>query len=193
MASSHEMRTPLVADDDQDDSKHSPLLLNTPDHSKHHQVQSHGHVQNNSVQIEEGKSTSFNAFIIFCAFIAFLVALYFIGKFAASGPGHNNEVDFQNGISPDRIREYLQFYTNASHIAGSIRDKETADWTAAMMKQMGIPVVEVEEYDVLLAYPINRTVQILSAAGAEFTAVMRWLVISLLSTRHLDYQELRLS
>jgi len=165
---STELRQPLADDENKG-------LINTPPDSGHHHHINGASKQSAPLQYETNSRSSVFAALIFAGFAVLLISLYFIGKWAASTTTPNNELDFQNQVSPERIREHLEYYTNASHIAGSIRDYETALYTAKMMREYGIEA-EIEEYEVLLNYPINRTVQIISPPNLLFTARMEEVV-----------------
>src|SRR4051794_38895637 len=64
---------------------------------------------------------------------------------AAIGPPSTTfEALYSTLPSAARIRESLRYYTSQPHMAGSLRDYETAVWTAAQFTAAGIPDVRIE-------------------------------------------------
>jgi N-acetylated-alpha-linked acidic dipeptidase len=63
------------------------------------------------------------------------------------------EKDFKTGISPDSERAFHREFTRTPHPAGTIRDKEVADYIAKTWKEQGLEDVVIREYDVLGSLP----------------------------------------
>src|SRR4051812_38799031 len=72
---------------------------------------------------------------------------------APPSPSAVYEQQYIRGVRPTRIRTHLHYYTNNSHIAGSAADWDTAVYTQQHMLRVGIPHVDIEQYQVLLSYP----------------------------------------
>ncbi|MBM3808485.1 MAG: M28 family peptidase [Acidimicrobiia bacterium] len=68
--------------------------------------------------------------------------------------------------STDRLRADHRFLTQAPHVAGSARDRELAEWTAAEWRKAGLEDVEIVEHQVLLPYATDVRV--------EMTAPQPW-------------------
>ena len=66
----------------------------------------------------------------------------------------------------NRIEEAHAFLTAKPHIAGSRRDKELADWTAARFTEAGLEGVRTSTHEVLLPWPLEVSV--------EMTAPRAW-------------------
>jgi N-acetylated-alpha-linked acidic dipeptidase len=71
-----------------------------------------------------------------------------------------------------RAGRNLWVYANESHIAGSPQDFVLAQFTAEQMRAAGIPQVEIQNFSVLLSYPLTRLAAVVAPAGAEYTAVL---------------------
>ncbi len=73
--------------------------------------------------------------------------------------------------SSDRIRDAHAFLAAKPHIAGSPRDKELADWTAARFAEAGLDDVHLSTHDVLLPWPLEVSVEM--TAPRSWRASMR--------------------
>lgn len=76
-------------------------------------------------------------------------------------------------MTPEGAKKSLEYYTSAAHIAGTDRDKETAEWTRDQFKALGIDNVYLDTYQVLLNLPVEpreSEVSIVSPASMAFTA-----------------------
>ena len=61
--------------------------------------------------------------------------------------------------SADRIRNDHRFLTKEPHVAGSRRDRELAEWTAAEWRKAGLEDVQIVEHEVLLPYAEDVSVE----------------------------------
>jgi N-acetylated-alpha-linked acidic dipeptidase len=68
--------------------------------------------------------------------------------------------------SPDRIKADHRYLTRAPHMAGTARDRELAEWTAAEWRKAGLEEVQIVEHEVLLPYAEHVSV--------EMTAPRTW-------------------
>jgi N-acetylated-alpha-linked acidic dipeptidase len=68
--------------------------------------------------------------------------------------------------SSERIRADHRLLTKAPHVAGSQRDRELADWTAAEWRKAGLEDVQIVEHEVLLPYA--------EEVSVEMTAPRAW-------------------
>ena len=74
--------------------------------------------------------------------------------------------------SAERVRNAHQFLTDKPHVAGSERDRELADWTAARFREAGLEDVGITTHEVLLPYPQTVRVEMPTAEG-RWNAAMR--------------------
>jgi N-acetylated-alpha-linked acidic dipeptidase len=82
------------------------------------------------------------------------------GFFAGSLPAQRNlERRILRLPSTDRIKSDHRHLTEEPHVAGSPRDRELAEWTAARWRAAGLEEVQIVEHDVLLPYPEEVTVE----------------------------------
>jgi N-acetylated-alpha-linked acidic dipeptidase len=63
-------------------------------------------------------------------------------------------------VSTDRIQADHKFLTDEPHVAGSPRDRELAEWTAARWRDAGLEDVQIVEHQVLLPYPEEISVEL---------------------------------
>jgi N-acetylated-alpha-linked acidic dipeptidase len=68
--------------------------------------------------------------------------------------------------SSERIRADHRLLTKAPHVAGSPRDRELAEWTAAEWRKAGLEEVQIVEHEVLLPYA--------EEVSVEMTAPKAW-------------------
>jgi N-acetylated-alpha-linked acidic dipeptidase len=73
--------------------------------------------------------------------------------------------------SADRIQADHRFLTATPHVAGSPRDRELAEWTAAEWRTAGIEDVQIVEHEVLLPYAEHVSVEM--TAPRKWTASLR--------------------
>src|SRR5262245_27340507 len=66
----------------------------------------------------------------------------------------------------NRIKDAHAFLTAKPHVAGSARDKELADWTAARFTEAGLEDVRISTHEVLVPWPLEVSV--------EMTAPRAW-------------------
>jgi hypothetical protein len=67
----------------------------------------------------------------------------------------------------------LEHYTAQSSLAGTPGDEQLAYWTRDVMLRFGVPEVAVEPYEVLLSYPLSRSLQLIAPAAAAFEASLQ--------------------
>src|SRR4029453_8536546 len=63
-------------------------------------------------------------------------------------------------VSTDRIQADHKFLTDEPHVAGSPRDRELAEWTAARWRDPGREDWQIGEHQVLLPYPEEISVEL---------------------------------
>src|SRR5688572_3808792 len=68
--------------------------------------------------------------------------------------------------SAERIRNDHRYLTQEPHVAGTRRDRELAEWTAAEWRKAGLDDVQIVEHEVLLPYAEHVSV--------EMTAPQTW-------------------
>ena len=71
------------------------------------------------------------------------------------------EARFQALPDPWRIRGAHRELTRMPHPAGSARDRELADWTAARFREAGLEEVQIVAHDVMLPRPVEIAVELL--------------------------------
>jgi N-acetylated-alpha-linked acidic dipeptidase len=84
----------------------------------------------------------------------------------SSSAQHALEDRLRRFPSAERIRADHRLLTKAPHVAGSPRDRELADWTAAEWRKAGLDEVQIVEHQVLLPYP--------EEVSVEMTAPKTW-------------------
>ncbi|KAG0177169.1 hypothetical protein DFQ28_007695 [Apophysomyces sp. BC1034] len=75
--------------------------------------------------------------------------------------------------SSDHIREFFHTYASQSHIAGTDRDKELAEWTRDKFIEFGVTDTKIETYWPWLNYPKSRRVAIVSPPDLAFEASLK--------------------
>jgi len=85
-------------------------------------------------------------------------------------PESDWEKKFQNGISPDNIRENMRRLSARPHHVGSPYDKDNAEWILAKFKEWGFDA-KIETYNVLFPTPKIRLVEMLQPT--KFQAKMQ--------------------
>ena len=93
--------------------------------------------------------------------------------FTRSGADIEQRLERRFLALPDstRIREAHAFLSAKPHIAGSARDKELADWTAARFVEAGLEDVQTSTHEVLLPWPLEVSVEM--TAPRAWRATMR--------------------
>eukprot|EP01113_Clastostelium_recurvatum_P013798 TRINITY_DN1739_c0_g1_i6.p1 TRINITY_DN1739_c0_g1~~TRINITY_DN1739_c0_g1_i6.p1 ORF type:complete len:755 (+),score=154.28 TRINITY_DN1739_c0_g1_i6:38-2266(+) len=84
----------------------------------------------------------------------------------------SNEEIFLSVPDPQQARNHLEYYTALPHIAGSMRDFETANWTMNQWLSYGLEAWIEEEF-IMLTYPLYRRVEITSPGDQVFVASMQ--------------------
>jgi hypothetical protein len=56
-------------------------------------------------------------------------------------------------IDVNKIKENFRILTRSPHLAGTIQDKQTAEYVRNKLLSFGLDSVEIVDYDVLLDYP----------------------------------------
>ncbi|KAL3675040.1 hypothetical protein R1sor_024988 [Riccia sorocarpa] len=103
----------------------------------------------------------------------FLIILLLIWWYLLSGvPGGGSgccggpyEKTYIDGVYKETIRYYLQDITTQPHVAGTAENNAEADYIRFAFQRFGIPT-HYSDYDVLLTYPLNRTL-VLSGHGGS--------------------------
>jgi N-acetylated-alpha-linked acidic dipeptidase len=96
-----------------------------------------------------------------------------LGFTAAAATAHRAlETRFLALPSAEAIRGAHQFLTDKPHVAGSDRDRELADWTAARFREAGLEDVGITTHEVLLPYPQIARVEMATGEGL-WKAAMR--------------------
>jgi len=111
--------------------------------------------------------------LVFCA-VCIPIIVWRTHRSSSSSNGSDAskwEATLQQEIDVNRIRDTLAFYTNVSHIAGSFDDFLTANYTRNELLAAGIPQVDIEEYTVLLSYPVSRLVAL--TAPSQFNCSLK--------------------
>eukprot|EP00658_Telonema_sp_P-2_P064663 TRINITY_DN5380_c0_g1_i6.p1 TRINITY_DN5380_c0_g1~~TRINITY_DN5380_c0_g1_i6.p1 ORF type:complete len:316 (-),score=80.41 TRINITY_DN5380_c0_g1_i6:168-1115(-) len=67
--------------------------------------------------------------------------------------------------STERLRANLEYYAAMPHVAGSPRDKETAEWTRDQLVEYGIDA-RIREYRVLLTAPLRNSLRVVAPSNA---------------------------
>ena len=82
---------------------------------------------------------------------------------------HDVERRIAQSISPRRLAADHQFLTAAPHVAGSPRDRQLAEWTRDQWIAAGLDSVEIVEHRVVLPYPRDASVEMVSPRGWSAT------------------------
>lgn len=81
------------------------------------------------------------------------------------------ELDLARNVNRDSVRAFFRHLTDEPHPAGSARNRELADWIADHYRAWGLDHVQVHRYDVLLPWPREISVSMLSPT--RFDATLR--------------------
>lgn len=81
--------------------------------------------------------------------------------------GYKNFID--KTISPESINRYLKYLTAEPHIASSARNNELANFILNEWKTYGLDEVRLAQYDVLLSFPKEIIVEMLSPKKYQLT------------------------
>ncbi|MDH5235524.1 MAG: hypothetical protein OEW77_11235, partial [Gemmatimonadota bacterium] len=81
------------------------------------------------------------------------------------------EAELARRLSRDSTGAFFKFLTAEPHPAGSVRNKELADWMAARWRAYGLDDVKVHRYDVLLPWP--REVKVEMVAPSRYLATLK--------------------
>jgi len=68
-------------------------------------------------------------------------------------------------ISPEKINQYLKYFTSEPHVASSPRNNELANFILEKWKSFGLDKVYSAQYDVLLSFPKEIMVEMVSPKG----------------------------
>lgn len=101
-----------------------------------------------------------------------LALLLVVCAIAKATPQDPYQAKFLTIPSPDHAYENLAYYTSLPHVAGTPEDYETAVYTRDKMRSYGLQS-EIEAVDVLLTYPLSRSLKIVSPPESVFEAVMK--------------------
>src|SRR4029077_4677767 len=71
--------------------------------------------------------------------------------------------------SATKAREAHAFLTAEPHLAGSPTDRVLAEWVRDRWREYGLEQVEIVEHDVLLPYPIDAQVEMLTPSAWHAT------------------------
>lgn len=72
------------------------------------------------------------------------------------------KISVDNHISPDNIDRYLKYFTSEPHLAASARNNELAQFIFEEWTRLGLDDVEIVPYDVLLSFPEDILVELVS-------------------------------
>lgn len=98
----------------------------------------------------------------------FLVAIVLLSSIAFSQKTEKQwEQEYLNLPNPSFAYEHLAYYTSLPHVAGTYEDYQTAVYTALKFEEYGFDEVVIEEEEVLLSYPISRSVKLTSPSTYE--------------------------
>jgi N-acetylated-alpha-linked acidic dipeptidase len=89
---------------------------------------------------------------------------------------HSLEEHLRRYPSADRIRADHRFLTAKPHVAGTARDRELAEWTAAEWRKAGLEDVRIVEHEVLLPFPEEVSVEMTAPrlrGGSAWRATLR--------------------
>ncbi|KAF7730408.1 hypothetical protein EC973_002214 [Apophysomyces ossiformis] len=89
-------------------------------------------------------------------------------------PSIDDPAELIKGIpSSEHIRDFFHMYASQSHLAGSERDKELAEWTRDKFIEFGITDTKIETYWPMLNLPISRRLAIVSPPELAFEASLK--------------------
>ncbi|KAK1059424.1 hypothetical protein LTR74_012648 [Friedmanniomyces endolithicus] len=75
----------------------------------------------------------------------------------------------QDTPSPERAREWSQYYTAGPHLTG--KNRSQAEWTAKKWEDFGLKS-SIVSYDVYLNYPVDHRLALLKDGEVEFEATL---------------------
>jgi len=81
------------------------------------------------------------------------------------------EAELSRRLSRDSTGAFFRYLTDEPHPAGSVRNKELADFMAARFREYGLDDVRVHRYDVLLPWP--REVKVEMTAPTRYVATLK--------------------
>ncbi|MBC7843845.1 MAG: M28 family metallopeptidase [Gemmatimonadaceae bacterium] len=90
---------------------------------------------------------------------------------AAAAAEYTIESILSRSLSRDSTGAYFRHLTDEPHPAGSLRNKELADWIADRFRAWGLDHVQLHRYDVLLPWP--REVKVTMLAPTRYEATLR--------------------
>ena len=94
------------------------------------------------------------------------------GFAAAAAAGERTlEAELARRLNRDSTGAFFKYLTDEPHPAGSVRNKELADFIAARFRQYGLDEVRMHRYDVLLPWP--REVKVSMVAPTRYDATLR--------------------
>jgi N-acetylated-alpha-linked acidic dipeptidase len=100
----------------------------------------------------------------------------FATKISGFSPQHSAEQTSLEGqlkklISTDEIRKQHRYFTSIPHPAGSIHDREVAEYIAAQWRSQGLEDVIIRQYDVLGTKPVSSSLEMV--APTHYLALLR--------------------
>eukprot|EP01121_Diplochlamys_sp_Union-15-3_P003551 TRINITY_DN1347_c0_g1_i1.p1 TRINITY_DN1347_c0_g1~~TRINITY_DN1347_c0_g1_i1.p1 ORF type:complete len:626 (+),score=116.52 TRINITY_DN1347_c0_g1_i1:35-1879(+) len=99
--------------------------------------------------------------------LVILIIIIIIVAVTASGGSSNYEDIFLSVPSPENARETSKHLSSAPHIAGSYEDYDTAVWVRDQFLEYGIPDAQIQTYEVMLSYPVQRRVALVYPSSYE--------------------------
>ncbi|KAE8390699.1 hypothetical protein BDV23DRAFT_172155 [Aspergillus alliaceus] len=72
--------------------------------------------------------------------------------------------------SSERIREWSDYYTNGSHLAG--QGRQQAEWTQALWKEFGIPQMTMTTHETTLEFPRSHRVALIDIGSTNDTTLL---------------------
>ncbi|MCO5597348.1 hypothetical protein L7F22_051424 [Adiantum nelumboides] len=70
------------------------------------------------------------------------------------------------------VEQYLKELTKSPHVAGSLEDMDTADYVKGLFESYGLKTA-FKDYEVLLSYPLDRSITLLFPNGSEVSLLLR--------------------
>src|SRR5581483_4153439 len=81
------------------------------------------------------------------------------------------EKEFRGGISTESLKTFHREFTRTPHPAGTVHDKEVADFIAKTWREQGLEDVTIRQYDVLGSLP--REIVVEMTAPVAYKASLR--------------------
>ncbi len=111
----------------------------------------------------DGKFSSYNrlagaAFAIFLVICPVLILCKKSSPPPVSPAAYKDFID--RNVSPEKIDEYLRYFTAEPHVAASPRNDELARYVQEKWREFGLEDVTLESYEVLLSYPRSIEVEL---------------------------------